>query len=129
MPATLSDDHDSLLAISPLDGRYKNKLDDLRPIVSEFGLIKSRVHVEIRWLEALAAAPAIAEVRTGEVGSIDATGRLWLHGRTRGSDGAVCLWRGEERRAVLAALVAAPAGRRTTCRLTGRAPPRLRPRA
>ena len=62
MPATLSDDHDSLLAISPLDGRYKNKLDDLRPIVSEFGLIKSRVHVEIRWLEALAAAPAIAEV-------------------------------------------------------------------
>lgn len=52
----------SLLAISPLDGRYQSKLDDLRPIVSEFGLIKYRVQVEIRWLEALAAAPGIAEV-------------------------------------------------------------------
>lgn len=52
----------SLLAISPLDGRYEHKLDDLRPIVSEFGLIRSRVIVEIRWLEALAAAPGIPEV-------------------------------------------------------------------
>lgn len=59
------DDHDghaSLLAISPLDGRYQSKLDDLRPIVSEFGLIRYRVIVEIRWLEALAASPAIQEV-------------------------------------------------------------------
>ncbi|MBC8188663.1 MAG: adenylosuccinate lyase [Proteobacteria bacterium] len=53
---------DSLLAISPLDGRYQRKLDDLRPIVSEFGLIKYRVQVEIRWLEALAAAPHINEI-------------------------------------------------------------------
>ena len=52
----------SLLAISPLDGRYQSKLDDLRPIVSEFGLIRYRVIVEIRWLEALAAAPQITEV-------------------------------------------------------------------
>lgn len=52
----------SLLAISPLDGRYQNKLDDLRSYVSEFGLIRYRVHVEIRWLEALAAAPLIKEV-------------------------------------------------------------------
>ena len=52
----------SLLAISPLDGRYQSKLDDLRPIVSEFGLIKYRVQVEIRWLEALATAPGIPEV-------------------------------------------------------------------
>lgn len=55
-------DSDSLLAISPMDGRYHGKLDDLRPIVSEFGLIKFRVQVEIRWLEALAASPQICEV-------------------------------------------------------------------
>lgn len=55
-------EHSSLLAISPLDGRYQSKLDDLRPIVSEFGLIRYRVIVEIRWLEALAAAPQIREV-------------------------------------------------------------------
>ena len=52
----------SLLAISPLDGRYQDKLDDLRPFVSEFGLIRYRVRVELRWLEALADAPGIAEV-------------------------------------------------------------------
>ena len=53
---------DSLLAISPLDGRYQQKLDDLRPIVSEFGLIKYRVQVEVCWLESLAAAAQVAEV-------------------------------------------------------------------
>lgn len=53
---------ESLLAISPLDGRYQSKLDDLRRFVSEFGLIKYRVQVEIRWLQSLAAAPRIAEV-------------------------------------------------------------------
>ena len=57
-----SPEHASLLAISPLDGRYQGKLDDLRPYVSEFGLIKYRVRVELLWLEALAAAPQIAEV-------------------------------------------------------------------
>ncbi len=53
---------DSLLAISPLDGRYQAKLDDLRPFVSEFGLIKYRVQIEIRWLESLADNAGIAEV-------------------------------------------------------------------
>jgi adenylosuccinate lyase len=53
---------ESLLAISPLDGRYQSKLDDLRPFVSEFGLIRYRVHVEIRWLESLANSAQIAEV-------------------------------------------------------------------
>jgi len=57
-------EHDSLLAISPLDGRYQKKLADLRPFVSEFGLIRYRVIVEIRWLEALADASGIAEVPT-----------------------------------------------------------------
>jgi adenylosuccinate lyase len=55
-------DHASLLAISPLDGRYQSKLDDLRPIVSESGLIRFRVRVEVRWLEALAAATDVPEV-------------------------------------------------------------------
>ena len=37
----------SLLALSPLDGRYAAKVDALRPIFSEFGLIRARVQVEI----------------------------------------------------------------------------------
>ncbi|MBP6309115.1 MAG: adenylosuccinate lyase, partial [Arenimonas sp.] len=44
----------TLLALSPTDGRYAAKVDALRPIFSEFGLIKTRVHVEIEWLIALA---------------------------------------------------------------------------
>jgi adenylosuccinate lyase len=52
----------SLTAISPVDGRYASKTEDLRAIFSEFGLIKYRVLVEIRWLQALAAHPDIREV-------------------------------------------------------------------
>jgi adenylosuccinate lyase len=53
----------SLLALSPLDGRYAAKVDALRPIFSEFGLIRARVQVEIEWLKALAAEPAVAELK------------------------------------------------------------------
>jgi adenylosuccinate lyase len=53
---------DSLQAISPIDGRYGAKLDSLRNISSEYGLIYYRVTVELRWLQALAACPEIAEV-------------------------------------------------------------------
>lgn len=53
----------ALTAISPIDGRYGAKTKSLRGIFSEFGLIKWRVHVEIRWLEQLAAQPAIREVQ------------------------------------------------------------------
>jgi adenylosuccinate lyase len=52
----------SLTAISPADGRYGSKTEDLRPIFSEFGLIRHRVVVEVRWLQALAAHEAIKEV-------------------------------------------------------------------
>ncbi|MCX7897998.1 MAG: adenylosuccinate lyase [Rhodocyclaceae bacterium] len=52
----------SLLALSPLDGRYAAKVDALRAHFSEYGLIKQRVRVEIEWLVALADEPAIAEV-------------------------------------------------------------------
>ena len=52
----------SLLALSPLDGRYAAKVDALRPIFSEYGLIKARVKVEVEWLLALAAEPGIVEL-------------------------------------------------------------------
>jgi len=52
----------SLTAISPIDGRYADKVGALRPIFSEYGLIRYRVLVEVRWLQALAAHPQISEV-------------------------------------------------------------------
>ena len=51
-----------LTALSPLDGRYHAKLDGLRGCFSELALIRQRVRVEVEWLKALAAEPAIAEV-------------------------------------------------------------------
>jgi len=54
----------SLTAISPVDGRYGSKTADLRPVFSEFGLIRHRILVEIRWLQALANNPEITEVPT-----------------------------------------------------------------
>lgn len=51
-----------LTALSPLDGRYGSRMAGLRPLFSEFGLMKHRVQVEIEWLKALAAEPAIEEV-------------------------------------------------------------------
>ena len=53
----------ALMALSPLDGRYADKVEPLRAHFSEYGLIKNRVKVEIAWLAYLAAHPAIAEVR------------------------------------------------------------------
>ena len=52
----------TLLALSPLDGRYAVSAEALRPVFSEYGLIKARVRVELEWLKALAAAPQIGEV-------------------------------------------------------------------
>jgi adenylosuccinate lyase len=52
----------SLTAISPVDGRYAGKTVDLRPIFSEYGLIRHRLLVEVRWLQKLAARPEIPEV-------------------------------------------------------------------
>jgi adenylosuccinate lyase len=51
-----------LTAISPIDGRYGARTDTLRPIFSEYGLIRHRVIVEVRWLQALAAHGGIQEV-------------------------------------------------------------------
>ena len=52
----------SLTAVSPVDGRYGGKTESLRPIFSEYGLIRHRVLVEIRWLQALAAHEGVPEV-------------------------------------------------------------------
>ncbi len=52
----------SLTAISPVDGRYADKLVELRSIFSELGLIRYRVQVEVRWLQKLAAHSGIQEV-------------------------------------------------------------------
>jgi adenylosuccinate lyase len=65
----------ALTALTPLDGRYRRTGDKLAPYFSEFGLIKYRVKVEIEWLKALAAEPAIAEVRpfsTAALAALDA---------------------------------------------------------
>ena len=51
-----------LTAISPLDGRYGSKVVSLREVFSEYGLVKRRVEVEVRWLQCLAAHPGIEEV-------------------------------------------------------------------
>src|SRR6185503_17690221 len=52
-----------LTALSPLDGRYASGADPLRPYFSEHALIRYRVRVELGWLQALAAEPAIREIK------------------------------------------------------------------
>ena len=52
----------SLTALSPVDGRYARQTQGLRPFFSEYGLIRHRVLVEVRWLQALAKHPQIEEV-------------------------------------------------------------------
>ncbi len=51
-----------LTALSPLDGRYAAKVEGLRPIFSEYGLIRTRITIEVRWLQMLAANADIAGV-------------------------------------------------------------------
>ena len=52
----------ALTSISPIDGRYAEKAAELRPFVSEFGLIRYRVKVEVRWLQHLAASGELPEL-------------------------------------------------------------------
>ena len=51
-----------LTAISPVDGRYASKSVELRSIFSEYGLLKYRVQVEVRWLQMLSEQASITEV-------------------------------------------------------------------
>ncbi|MEC7992897.1 MAG: adenylosuccinate lyase [Pseudomonadota bacterium] len=55
--------YDTATALSPLDGRYASKLDPLRTIFSEYGLIARRLEVEVRWLQKLAETSEIPEVK------------------------------------------------------------------
>lgn len=52
----------SVLSVSPLDGRYANRVEALTTEVSEFGLIKYRVMVEIKWLIKLAEEKHFEEI-------------------------------------------------------------------
>jgi adenylosuccinate lyase len=63
--------HASLTALSPLDGRYASKVEPLRPIFSEYGLMHRRVQVEIHWLLALAEHPGIVELPAFSAAAID----------------------------------------------------------
>ncbi len=51
-----------LTALSPADGRYAGKVGALREYLSEYGLIRFRVLVEVRWLQCLADAPEVTEL-------------------------------------------------------------------
>jgi adenylosuccinate lyase len=51
-----------LTAVSPLDGRYARQTEPLRACFSEYALIRARVQIEVAWLHALAAEPAITEI-------------------------------------------------------------------
>jgi len=65
-----------LTALSPLDGRYARSADPLRPYFSEHALIRYRVRVELAWLSALAAEPAIAELKPFSKKTAGALGAL-----------------------------------------------------
>lgn len=60
-----------LTALSPLDGRYAGKTAALRPLFSEYGLMRHRVRIEVEWLKALAAEPALAEVPAFSPATVD----------------------------------------------------------
>jgi adenylosuccinate lyase len=58
-----NDSDNSLLAISPLDGRYKSKCEDLAPYFSEFALMRYRVLVEVKWLQKLSEHDQIDDLQ------------------------------------------------------------------
>ena len=62
----------SLTAVSPLDGRYRARVEALAPLVSEFGLIRYRVTVEIEWFLHLAATPEIVDLPSIDAARADA---------------------------------------------------------
>jgi len=59
-----------LTAISPLDGRYGNKVKQLRTIFSEFGLIRYRVLIEVRWIQKLSQLSGVEEVPSFSAGAM-----------------------------------------------------------
>lgn len=69
----MATDSHPLTALSPVDGRYAGKCDPLRAITSEYGLIRNRLTVEVRWLQQLADQPHIPEVP-----ALSSEARAWL---------------------------------------------------
>ncbi|MCI5107932.1 MAG: adenylosuccinate lyase [Pseudomonadales bacterium] len=67
----------ALMAISPLDGRYQYKCQELAPCFSEFGLMRARVQVEVKWLQALAATDGIEELAALKDADTDALDSLY----------------------------------------------------
>ncbi|RAL42944.1 hypothetical protein DM860_009726 [Cuscuta australis] len=65
----------SLTTLCPLDGRYRDKVKDLAPFMSEYGLIRFRVLVEVKWLLKLSEVPEIPEVPNFSSGA-----KSFLHG-------------------------------------------------
>lgn len=61
---------EQLHALTPLDGRYSSKIEELKDIFSEYGLVKKRVLIEIEWLKSLANAGAVEEVPPFSVKSV-----------------------------------------------------------
>ena len=57
----MNDANQALFALSPLDGRYAGRVAPLRGLLSEYGLIRARVRVELAWFRALSEAPGITE--------------------------------------------------------------------
>ncbi len=60
----------TLYALSPLDGRYQQKVTALRPYFSEYALIRNRVHVEIEWFKVLGSTPALTGIPALSAGAI-----------------------------------------------------------
>jgi hypothetical protein len=69
-----------LTALSPLDGRYHEKTAPLRPLCSEFGLIRYRLQVELAWLRLLAQTPEIADLPPFSAAAL-ARVRAWRRAR------------------------------------------------
>ena len=67
----------SLTAISPLDGRYRSRVEALAPIASEFGLMRYRVLVEVDWFLFLAGLPEIVELPGLEPAQAEAAHAIW----------------------------------------------------
>ena len=66
-----------MTAISPLDGRYRSRVAELAPLVSEFGLMRNRVMVEVEWYLHLAAEEQIPELPAPDVAGRDAARAIW----------------------------------------------------
>lgn len=69
----------TLLALSPLDGRYQQKVAALRPFFSEYALIRNRMHVEIEWFKAVTAIPTLTGVAPLSDRAVAQLDRLSVH--------------------------------------------------